>query len=82
MFLEKAAELPPLETVVKAVLLRPYDYLLSFILDPTSMPQLIALGQDIGEVLWDVVYYMCRTFAYSMHRAKLSLSHQQQFTDI
>ena len=37
MFLEKAAELPPLETVVKAVLLRPYDYLLSFILDPTSM---------------------------------------------
>ena len=42
-----------------------------FILDPCLVPAILALCNQHGKELFDHVYYLTRTFAYYMHRAKM-----------
>ena len=42
-----------------------------FILDPCLVPSILALCNQYGKELFDHVYYITRTYAYYMHRAKM-----------
>lgn len=46
---------------------------MKFILDPTSMPDIICLLQTYGKGVLDIVFYMSRTYAYGLHRKRLIL---------
>ena len=44
---------------------------MSFILDPTSLPQIINLYQNNGSGVLEIIFSMTRTFAHGLHRKKL-----------
>ena len=71
MWLSKAASIPPLLQLVNRVLASPAVTRMKFILDPTSMPAIIKLSQDLGWQVLETVFYMTRTYTYGLHRKKL-----------
>ena len=73
MWLEKSSALPPLRTFVSHVLQSSPQTKLKFILDPSSLPDIVKLGQIYGPTVLDIVLYMTRTYAYGLHREKLIL---------
>ena len=73
MWLEKAAVIPPLYSFVVELIASPPSHIMSFILDPSSLPQIICLYQNFGTEIHDLVFYMTRTYAYGLHRKKLIL---------
>ena len=52
-----------------------------FILDPSSMPQIISLYQIHGMLVLNIVYYMTRTYVYGLHRKKLILTGKWPYSD-
>ena len=70
MWLARVSVIPPLFTFVTKMLVSPPHVRLQFILDPTSMPEIISLIQILGAEILDTVFYMTRTFAYCIHRKK------------
>ena len=74
MWLTKAAVLPPLQALGTKVLEASANELLKFILDPTSIPEVVTMHQEFGMPVLELVFYMTRTFAYSLHRKKLILT--------
>ena len=73
MWLEKAAVLPPLHVIVSQVITSSPARKMKFILDPSSMAEIIFLFQTFGKGVLDIVYYMARTYAYGLHRKRLIL---------
>ena len=73
MWLSRAAVIPPLQALITRVLVSPPSTKLIFILDPSSLPEIISLYQVYGMFILDIVFYMVRTFAYGLHRKKLIL---------
>ena len=71
--LEKAAVLPPLYALVTQVVTSSPARKMKFILDPSSMSEIIYLFQTYGKGVLDIVYYMARTYAYGLHRKRLIL---------
>ena len=71
MWLTKAAVIPALHCYVVKLLSSPPSLIMSFILDPTSLPPIITMYQNIGTMVLDIIFYMTRTFAYGLHRKKL-----------
>ena len=47
--------------------------MMKFILDPTSLPEIIRLWQTCGPEILAIVFYLTRTFVYALHRKKLIL---------
>ena len=68
MWLMVSWSLPPLYELVKSVLASPVRTKMTFILDCTSVPEIITLYQTYGMIVHDIALYMTRTFAYGMHR--------------
>ena len=73
MWLERAAVLPPLQTIVAQVIASTPTMKMKFTLDPTLMPDIICLLQTYGKGVLDIVFYMSRTYAYGLHRKRLIL---------
>ena len=70
MWLARASAIPPLYTFVTKMLASAPHVRLKFILDPTSMPEIINLYQNLGTDILNTVFYMTRTYAYCIHRKK------------
>lgn len=73
MWLSRAAALPPLQALVTRVLASPPLTKMIFILDPSSLPEIVSLCQVYGMAILEIVFYMTRTYAYGLHRKKLIL---------
>ena len=74
MWLTKSAALPQLHSLVVHVMGSTPAMRMIFILDPTSMPEIISLHNMHGKVVFDMVLYMARTYVYGLHRKKLILA--------
>ena len=73
MWLSKSSAVPTLHDFVCQVLESPTQTKMKFILDPTSLPEVVRLWQIFGPQVLDMVFYLTRTFAYALHRKKLIL---------
>ena len=73
MWRAKTSALPPLHMYTMQILSSPPTTIMSFILDPSSLPPIIDLYQRYGKSVLDIVFYITRTFVYGLHRRKLIL---------
>ena len=73
MWLARAAVFPPLHALVVDVLSAPPATKMAFILDPSSVNEILKLYQAFGMQVLEIVFSMCRTHAYRLHRKKLIL---------
>ena len=73
MWLRKSSVLSSLHDVVCQVLESSTLTMMKFILDPTSLPEIIRLWQTCGPEILAIVFYLTRTFVYALHRKKLIL---------
>jgi hypothetical protein len=67
---DKTLPHPALAKIMSEVLSSPPQCQTHFILDPCLVPAILALCNQHGKELFDHVFYLTRTFAYYMHRAK------------
>ena len=44
-----------------------------FLLDCSTLPEVIALRQNQGDWVLDKLFYLTRTYCYSMHKARLRI---------
>ena len=49
------------------------DSHIQFLLDPSVLPHIISLTQEYGNSVLQTLFYLTRTFCYSVHRARLKL---------
>ena len=68
---DKTLPYQALSKIISEVLASPPHDQTQFILDPCLLPAILALCIQHGKELFDHVYYLTRTFAYYMHRAKM-----------
>ena len=68
---DKTLPYPALAKIMSEVLSSTPQGLTQFILDPCLVPAILALCNQHGKELFDHVFYLTRTFAYYMHRAKM-----------
>ena len=73
MWLKRCAAVPDLQSLVLCVLASSAQKRMSFILDPSSMPEIVDLYQKHGMAVLDIVFHMTRTYAYGLHRKQLIL---------
>ena len=64
---------PPLHNLILKILASPPGVQMRFILDCTAFPELIMLVQAYGQEIQNLVLYLTRTFAFSVHRQKQRL---------
>ena len=64
---------PHLATVVHHYTSTPGTHLVQFLVDPSVLPLVITLGQEHGEGAVNALFYLTRTFCYSIHRCRLKL---------
>ena len=69
----KTLTCPPLHRLVLKILSSSPEIQTRFILDSTAFPEIIVLVQTYGQDIQDLVLYLTRTFAFSLHRQKLKL---------
>ena len=73
MWLSKTIQLPALHCLLRRVLSAPPASQVQFILDPWTSEEIVQLWEVYGQPLLEHVFYLCRTFAYYIHRQKLIL---------
>ena len=49
------------------------DTLVNFILDPSTLPDVILARQLLGQDVHNILFYLTRTFCHSLHKAKMKL---------
>ena len=64
---------PPLHNFILKIIGSSPEVQVKFILDSTAFPELIMLVQTYGQEMQDLVLYLTRTFAFSIHRDKQRL---------
>ena len=64
---------PHLLPIIKHFSLADSDVFLSFLLDPSTHPPVIALSQTLGSVIIDQLCYMTRTWLFQLHKERLKL---------
>ena len=74
-----ASNYPVCSPIVNNIKLGPETQLLQFILDCSSIPEIIRLVQTHGEDLYSPLYKMSRTFCCSMHRERLKILNRWRF---
>ena len=73
MWADYLATRPHLATVVEHYTDTAGTDLVQFLVDPSVLPQVITLRQEHGEEVINAVFYLTRTFCYSIHRCRLKL---------
>ena len=68
---DRALPYNELAKIISEILSSPPQAQTQFILDPCLVPAILALCNQHGKELFDHVYYLTRTYAYYMHRAKM-----------
>ena len=71
MWTDYLATRPHLATVVEHYTALPGSHLVQFLVDPSVLPLVITLGQEHGEDAINALFYLTRTFCYSIHRCRL-----------
>ena len=74
MWLEKTSQCLPLNLFIQRLLISPPNILVQFILEPRAFPEVISLFQQFGQDLENLVAYLTRTFAFSIHREKSNVT--------
>ena len=69
----KTVDCPPLHNLILSVLGSDPVTQVMFILDSTSWPQIVNLVQVFGQEVLEIVLYLTRTWAFSIHKHKLKL---------
>ena len=64
---------PIISKIVAQYCLGPPETLLSFLVDPTTLPEVISLSQEYGADINDRLCYMTRTWLFLFHKERLSL---------
>ena len=64
---------PHLLTLVTKYTVADNDTLVQFILDPSTLPDVILARQLFGQDVYDILFYITRTFCFSIHKAKIKL---------
>ena len=49
------------------------DYLVQFILDCSVLPRVITAVQDYGKIILDILFYLTRTWCFSIHRQRMKM---------
>ena len=80
MWLKRSTTVPDLQSLVLKVVASSAKKRMCFILDPTSMPDIVGLYQKHGMAVLDIVFYMTRTYAYGLHRKQLILRGKWPFS--
>ena len=73
MWADYLVTMPHLATVVEHYSTIPGPHLLQFLVDPSVLPLVIILRQEHGEEVINSLFYLTRTFCYSIHRCRLKL---------
>ena len=73
LWYKKTQTFPPLHNLILKILGSSPEIQMRFILDSTAFPELIVLVQAYGQGVQDLVMYLTRTFAFSVHRHKQRL---------
>lgn len=73
MWLARTENIPQLHGLVCHVLASSVSTQVQFILDPMAFPEIVSLAQVHGSPLLELVFFMTRTYAYSIHRQKMIL---------
>ena len=71
---------PDILELVTSVLRGPADILLRFILDASTHPTTISIGQMQGPELLCVIFHLTRTWCFSLHKERLNLRGKFSFT--
>ena len=66
MWADYLATRPHLATVVHHYTSTPGTHLIQFLVDPSVLPLVITLGQEHGEDAINALFYLTRTFCYSI----------------
>ena len=76
VFSSKAEAFPELSVIMNRVWGSKTEQKLNFCLDPSSDPEIIILAQSYCQPFLDTIFYLTRTYIYTLHRRKLfSLGH-------
>ena len=70
---ENLTEFPVLYTAVSSIVSGAPNDFVSFLLDPSTSPEIITLAQQHGAVITDTVFSLTRQWVWSTHRARLRL---------
>ena len=70
-WLSRSLPYPPLNALIIDILSSPPTTQAQFIVNPCSMTAIPELFRELGDEILTHVYYLVRTFAYYMHRAKM-----------
>ena len=62
---------PHLSTVVDHYTSIPAPHLVQFLVDPSVLPLVICLEQEHGEEALFSIFYLTRTYCYSIHQSRL-----------
>ena len=73
MWLFKSLQLPALHCLLRRVLSAPPAVQVQFILDPCTTEEIVQMWEAYGQPLLEHVFYLCRAYAYYIHRQKLIL---------
>ena len=70
-WLAKTLPYPPLNSLIIHILSSPPNTQAQFIVNPCSLTAVTDLYRSLGDRILTHIYYLVRTFAYYMHRAKM-----------
>ena len=70
-WLTKTIPYPPLNSLIILILSSPPNTQAQFIVNPCSLTAVADLYRSLGDRILTHIYYLVRTFAYYMHRAKM-----------
>ena len=70
-WLDKSVTTPALYKFISEIIRSSPQAQTQFIVDPCQFPPIQELWNSLGQDMIDHVYYLTRTFAYYMHRAKM-----------
>ena len=61
---------PPIIALLQDVASRSPHGFTQFVLDPSTDPAAIRLAQTLGYIVWDKLFYLARTWVFSLHRER------------
>ena len=66
-------DIPHINTVVRDYMSQPDHYKVQLLLDPSVLPKVISLRQEHGDTVLNSIFYLTRTFCYSLHNSRLKM---------
>ena len=70
---------PNIHTLVSAALDKPTPFFMQFLLDCSVTPDVISAAQLHGQMVYDALFYLTRTWCFSIHRERLKLLDRWNF---